>query len=230
MTSSKTPVITLDGPGGAGKGTVSAQLANVLGWHFLDSGALYRLTALAAMNHGIDLTKEAAVAVVAEHLDVCFEQADGGTRIVLEGDNVTDAIRQEPVGKNASIVAAHNRVRQALLKRQRAFAVAPGLVADGRDMGTVVFTEAPLKIYLTASADERARRRVKQLQEKGVSADFAAVLADIQDRDERDQNRAIAPLKPATDAITLDTTNMTIVQVVEKVLELAQARSLAVMA
>ena len=195
------PVITLDGPGGAGKGTVSMLLAGRLGWHFLDSGALYRLTALAAANHGVELSKDSAVAVIAEHLDVRFDQNANGTQIVLENERVTETIREEQVGINASIVAAHHRVRDALLKRQRAFAERPGLVADGRDMGTVVFAQAPLKIFITATADERAQRRMRQLQAKGDLVEFDRVLADIVERDERDQNRATAPLRPA-DAVS----------------------------
>ena len=225
MNFANTPVITLDGPGGAGKGTISCLMAAKLGWHFLDSGALYRLTALAAMNHGVQLDQESAVAVIAEHLDVRFDQTASGTRIVLENDNVTETIREEIVGRNASIVAAHHRVRDALLKRQRAFAVAPGLIADGRDMGTVVFTEAPLKIFLTATAEERARRRVMQLKERGLEANFNKVLADILDRDERDTSRATAPLKPAVDAVEIDTTAMTINEVVDYILSLAKERN-----
>ena len=225
MNFANTPVITLDGPGGAGKGTISCLMAAKLGWHFLDSGALYRLTALAAMNHGVQLDQESAVAVIAEHLDVRFDQTASGTRIVLENDNVTETIREEIVGRNATIVAAHHRVRDALLKRQRAFAVAPGLIADGRDMGTVVFTEAPLKIFLTATAEERARRRVMQLKERGLEANFNKVLADIVDRDERDTSRATAPLKPAVDAVEIDTTAMTINEVVDYILSLAKERN-----
>lgn len=220
------PVITLDGPGGAGKGTVSTRLAERLGWKFLDSGALYRLTALAAMNHSIDLGSESAVAVVAEHLDVRFEQVGGETKIFLEDDDVTEAIRAEKVGTNASVVAAYSRVRAALLKRQRAFATEAGLVADGRDMGTVVFTEAPLKIFMTATAEERARRRVAQLLEKGVEADFETVLADIEARDDRDMNRAAAPLKPAADAIELDTTELSIEAVLNFIEREARNRGL----
>jgi len=220
------PVITLDGPGGAGKGTVSMLLAGRLGWHFLDSGALYRLTALAASNHGVELSKDSAVAVIAEHLDVRFDQNANGTQIVLENERVTETIREEQVGINASIVAAHHRVRDALLKRQRAFAERPGLVADGRDMGTVVFAQAPLKIFITATADERAQRRMRQLQAKGDLVEFDRVLADIVERDERDQNRATAPLRPADDAILLDTTYMSIVEVVDYIENEARERNL----
>lgn len=222
----ETPVITLDGPGGAGKGTVSMLLAGRLGWHFLDSGALYRLTALAALNHGVELSQDAAIAVIAEHLDVRFDQDANGTQIMLEDERVTESIREEQVGINASIVAAHHRVRDALLKRQRAFAEPPGLVADGRDMGTVVFTKAPLKIFMTATANERAQRRVRQLQAKGDVVEFERVLTDIVERDERDQNRAVAPLRPADDAIVLDTTNMTIVEVVDYIENEARTRNL----
>lgn len=219
-------VITLDGPGGVGKGTVSTLLAKRFGWHFLDSGSLYRLTALAAANHGVELNQELAVAVIAEHLDVQFEQTEQGTRIILEHDNVTETIRDEVVGNNASIVASHQRVRAALLKRQRAFAIEPGLVADGRDMGTVVFTEAPLKIFLTATSEERARRRMRQLEKSGHSADFDTVLQQIRERDERDQNRKAAPLKAAEDAVVVDTTSMSVDDVVERVTELAKQRHL----
>ena len=226
MSLNKTPVITLDGPGGAGKGTVSTLVAAKLGWHFLDSGALYRLTALAAKNHGIELSQEAAVATVAEHLDVRFENTEKGTLIILENEDVTETIREEQVGKDASIVAAFGRVRDALLKRQRAFAEAPGLIADGRDMGTVVFVDAPLKIFMTATAEERARRRVNQLAEKGVESDFDQVLNDIELRDERDRNRETAPLVPAEDAIMLDTTKMGIDDVVQFVIDEAKTRGL----
>lgn len=221
---SKAPVVTLDGPGGVGKGTVSTMLAKHLGWQYLDSGALYRLTALAAKNHGVDFTNEAALAVIAEHLDIRFDQQEGGVVILLEGDDVTSQIRSEEVGANASRVAAYSRVRDALLKRQRAFRTVPGLVADGRDMGTVVFTDAPLKLYLTASSEERARRRWQQLSDSGVEADIEQVLADIEERDERDSNRSVAPLKPAEDAVIIDTTELSIDEVFNKAIALVKDR------
>lgn len=224
---SKAPVITLDGPGGVGKGTVSGLLAKQLGWHYLDSGALYRLAALAAMNHGVDFDNESALAVIAEHLDIRFQQEAGaGVIILLEGDDVTRQIRTEEVGSNASRVAAFSRVRDALLRRQRAFRTEPGLIADGRDMGTVVFTDAPLKIFLTATSDERARRRVLQLEQGGTVVDYEKVLQDINERDERDRNRAVAPLRPAEDAVIIDTTELSIEAVLDRVLQQASDRGL----
>ncbi|WP_312928851.1 (d)CMP kinase, partial [Stutzerimonas nitrititolerans] len=205
---SQIPVVTIDGPSGSGKGTVAALLAARLGWKFLDSGALYRLLAFAARNHGVDLTNEEALKVLAAHLDVQFDTAGSGQgmRIVLEGEDVTEAIRNEVVGAGASQVAALPAVREALLQRQKAFREAPGLVADGRDMGTVVFPDATLKIFLTASAEERARRRYLQLKAKGDDVNLASLLDEIRARDERDTQRAVAPLKPADDAIQLDST------------------------
>lgn len=223
---SKAPVITLDGPGGVGKGTVSGLLARRFGWHYLDSGALYRLAALAAMNHGVDFDNESALAVIAEHLDIRFQQQGDAVVILLEGDDVTWQIRTEEVGSNASRVAAFGRVREALLKRQRAFRTEPGLIADGRDMGTVVFPEANLKIFMTASAEERAKRRFKQLRDSGASADYDRVLADIVERDERDSNRAVAPLKPAADAVVIDTTVQSIDEVMDQVLALVTDRGI----
>ena len=223
---SKAPVITLDGPGGVGKGTVSGLLARRFGWHYLDSGALYRLTALAAMNHGVDFDNESALAVIAEHLDIRFQQEGEAIVIVLEGDDVTRQIRTEEVGSNASRAAAFGRVREALLKRQRAFRTEPGLIADGRDMGTVVFPEANLKIFMTASAEERANRRFKQLRESGASADYDRVLADIVERDERDSNRSVAPLKPAADAVVIDTTVQSIDEVMDRVMALVTDRGI----
>nr|WP_220495478.1 (d)CMP kinase [Oceanospirillum sediminis] len=218
----------MDGPGGAGKGTISQIIAGKLGWRLLDSGALYRLTALAAERRGVSFDDEVALSEVARNLDVAFLPGEENepVRVMLEGTEVSKDLRTETCGNNASKVAALNGVRDALLQRQRDFREAPGVVADGRDMGTVVFTDAPLKIYLTASAEERASRRVKQLQGKGIDAKFQAILSEIQTRDERDMNRAVAPLKPADDAITLDTTNMSIPEVVNHIIELAGEYSL----
>ncbi|MGE8502053.1 cytidylate kinase [Ectopseudomonas oleovorans] len=217
------PVITVDGPSGSGKGTLCALLAKQLGWNLLDSGALYRLLAFAAGNHGIDLTNEEALKQLAAHLDVQFIDK----RIILEGEEVTDAIRNEQVGAGASMVASLPAVREALLQRQRAFQEMPGLVADGRDMGTVVFTDAPLKIFLTASAEERARRRYLQLKAKGDDVNLASLLDEIRARDERDTQRAVAPLKPAADAILLDSTELSIEQVLERILREVADRDLA---
>lgn len=217
------PVITVDGPSGSGKGTICALLAKQLGWKLLDSGALYRLLAFAAGNHGIDLTNEEALKQLAAHLDVQFIDK----RIVLEGEEVTDAIRNEQVGAGASMVASLPAVREALLQRQRAFQEEPGLVADGRDMGTVVFPDAPLKVFLTASAEERARRRYLQLKAKGDDVNLASLLDEIRARDERDTQRAVAPLKPAADAILLDSTELSIEQVLERILREVADRDLA---
>ncbi len=226
---SQIPVVTIDGPSGSGKGTVAALLAAKLGWKFLDSGALYRLLAFAARNHGVDLTNEEALKVLAAHLDVQFDTAGSGQgmRIVLEGEGVTEAIRNEVVGAGASQVAALPAVREALLQRQKAFREAPGLVADGRDMGTVVFPDATLKIFLTASAEERARRRYLQLKAKGDDVNLASLLDEIRARDERDTQRTVAPLKPADDAIQLDSTALSIEQVLGQILSEVAKRDLA---
>lgn len=219
------PVITIDGPSGSGKGTISSIVAAKLGWHMLDSGALYRLVALGAGKHAIAFDDEPGLADYARCLDVQFEVQPGKTEVLtrLEGENVGDSIRTETVGNNASKVAALPAVREALLSRQRDFLCAPGLVADGRDMGTVVFPDASLKIYLTASVEERAKRRHKQLKEKGISAILKGLVQEISGRDARDMNRPIAPLKPADDAIILDTSKMPVEVVVEKVLQYVAA-------
>ena len=220
------PVVTVDGPSGAGKGTLSALIAEKLGWHLLDSGAIYRVLAVAAMHHDLPVDDESAVVPLASGLDVSFEIDKEQRRVVLEGEDVTDDIRTEEVGAVASQIASLARVREALLRRQRAFQQDPGLVADGRDMGTVVFRDAPLKVFLTASAEERARRRYAQLKEKGFGANLATLIEDIRTRDERDMQRAVAPLKPAPDAVEIDSTELNVEQVVDRILDEAGARSL----
>ncbi|WP_320838517.1 (d)CMP kinase [Zhongshania sp.] len=223
---SNVPVIAIDGPSGSGKGTLCQTLARHFGWHLLDSGALYRLTGMAADRHGIALNDELAVAELAKNLDVQFVPgADGEpTLVLLEGDDVSGELRTEKTGLLASKVAVLGAVRDALLQRQRDFAQLPGLVADGRDMGTVVFTDAPLKIFLTASAEERAERRYKQLKSKGDNVNLATLLMEIQARDKRDSERELAPLKPAADAIQLDSSGLGIEEVFERVLAEAKIR------
>ncbi len=221
------PVITLDGPGGAGKGTVSMRLAQALGWHLLDSGALYRLVGLAAEQQGVALDDEPALSLLAEHLDVQFLTGeDDLVQVVLAGNDISHELRTERVGGLASQVAVLDGVRNALLTRQRNFAVLPGLICDGRDMGTVVFPNAPLKIYLTASADERAKRRLEQLRSKGVTAKLCDLKNDILERDARDMSRATAPLKPAKDALQVDSTQLSITQVVDLILAKAKSQGL----
>ncbi|MEW6982734.1 (d)CMP kinase [Colwelliaceae bacterium 6471] len=221
----KTPVITIDGPSGAGKGTVARIVAEQLGWHLLDSGAIYRVLAVATQHHDISVDDEEPLIPIAAHLDVQFDiSGDGEGKVILEGEDVTDSIRTEEIGALASKVAAFPRVREALLRRQRAFSVAPGLVADGRDMGTVVFSQAPVKVFLTASAEERAERRFNQLKDKGFDVKIGRLLDDIRLRDERDQNRKVAPLVPAEGALIIDSTNLSIQEVVNKVLSFANEK------
>lgn len=209
------PVIAIDGPSASGKGTVAQRVAEKLGFHYLDSGALYRLVALAALRSGADLADETALAGVAARLDVVFD----GATIRLAQEDVTDAIRAEECGNGASRIAAYPQVRTALLARQRAFRQFPGLVADGRDMGSVVFPDAVLKIFLTASAEERAQRRYKQLMEKGIDANISILLQGIRERDARDSSRSVAPLQQGADASLLDTTSLNIAQAVDEVLK-----------
>jgi cytidylate kinase len=219
------PVLTIDGPSGSGKGTVSRAVAKALGWSLLDSGALYRLVALAGKRAGIPLDDAARLATLALSLDIRFLADEAGEeRVILGGEEVTRAIRTEEAGNDASKVAQLPPVRQALLDRQRRFVEGVGLVADGRDMGTTVFPEADVKIFLTASAAERALRRHKQLKEKGVTATLAALSLEIAERDERDSKRAVSPLVPSADAVQLDTTGMTIEAVIERVLEIVRRR------
>ncbi|GAA03783.1 MULTISPECIES: (d)CMP kinase [Photobacterium] len=222
--STHAPVITVDGPSGAGKGTLCMLLAEKLGWNLLDSGAIYRVLALAAIHHGVDIESEDALVPLAAHLDVQFVAEGELVKVILEGEDVSDTLRTEEVGNTASKVAALPRVREALLRRQRAFSEAPGLVADGRDMGTVVFPGAEVKIFLDASAEERATRRMNQLQKKGLDVNFGSLLSEIQERDYRDRNRAVAPLRPADDALVLDSTELSIEQVLEKVLAHVDAK------
>lgn len=213
------PVVTIDGPSGSGKGTIARALARQLGWHLLDSGALYRATALAALEAGIDLDREDEVARIAEELDVRFADAGGEERVLLAGRDVSEVIRTERCGEAASKVAAQPAVRRALFERQRAFAIPPGLVADGRDMGTSIFPEAVLKIFLTATAEERARRRYKQLSNKGNGVKIRDLARGIAQRDERDAKRAVAPLAPAADARIIDSTHMRPEEVTARILQ-----------
>ncbi|MCJ7815645.1 MAG: (d)CMP kinase [Xanthomonadales bacterium] len=214
------PVITVDGPGGSGKGTIAMRLAGKLGWHFLDSGALYRLVAVAAIDRGIGADEEAALGQVAENLDVNFGISNDGMVVLLDGNYITGRLRSEAVSVFSSQIATFPVVRRALVHRQRAFRKPPGLVADGRDMGTVIFPDAILKIFLTATAEARAERRYKQLKEKGESVNLTRLFQDIKMRDERDSTRAIAPLRPAEDAHVIDSTKLSINEVLQEIQDL----------
>ncbi|MEE8340381.1 MAG: (d)CMP kinase [Xanthomonadales bacterium] len=211
------PVITIDGPGGSGKGTIALRLAQDLGWHLLDSGALYRVVAVAAMERAIAAGNEPALGELAGHLDVSFSFTGGEVAILLDGKKVTGKVRSEEAGALASKIAAVPAVRAALVHRQRAFRRLPGLVADGRDMGTVIFPDAGLKIFLTASVEARAGRRYKQLKEKGESVNLTRLFRDIKKRDERDMSRSLSPLTPAQDAQLIDSTEMSIETVLEEI-------------
>ncbi|BAJ02044.1 cytidylate kinase [Shewanella violacea DSS12] len=218
--SERAPVVTIDGPSGVGKGTISQLLAQRLGWKLLDSGAIYRVLALAAIHHNVQLDNEESLTLLASHLDVQFVTSSEtqGIKVVLEGEDVSTDIRSPECSKAASIVAAFPRVREALLRRQRAFNTTPGLIADGRDMGTVVFPSTPAKIYLIASAEERAQRRYNQLQDKGFDVNIDRLLSEIKERDDRDMNRTVSPLVPADDALVIDTSGIGIEDVLNLVL------------
>jgi cytidylate kinase len=211
------PVLTIDGPSGSGKGTIAQMIAREFGWHYLDSGAIYRVLAQAAIKHQLDLADEAALSKLAEQLDVRFAFDNAELKVMLEGDDVSLRIRSEEAGNAASKVAAIPTVRTALLQRQRDFRKMPGLVTDGRDMGTVVFPDAPFKVFLTASAEERAQRRYKQLKQKGIESNLSDLIAEISERDRRDSEREVAPLRPAEGALILDSTELGIDAVFEQV-------------
>jgi cytidylate kinase len=215
------PVITIDGPGGTGKGTVSQLLATALGWHFLDSGVIYRVLALAALQQPTPLDDESALTQLAQHLTLSFANTapPSPPAVLLAGKDVSQAIREEACSNAASKISAFHRVRAALLERQRAFRQPPGLVTDGRDMGTVVFPDATLKFYLEASQEERAKRRWRQLQEQGISVSLHDILRDLAERDARDKTRVVAPLRPASDAIVVDTTHLSVTEVLKRVME-----------
>ncbi len=222
---SQPPVITIDGPSGVGKGTTAKRVAAMLGWHFLDSGALYRILAYACQIRSVDLDNTPAVLDVANTMDVSFDfRVDDAGSVLLDGAAVADSIRNESVARGASVIASNQAVRDALLQRQRDFRQSPGLVADGRDMGTVVFTDAACKIFLTASAEERAKRRYNQLKDNGKGVSLRALLTEISARDERDASRKVAPLVPAEDAVIIDTTELSVEDVLRQVMQEARIR------
>jgi cytidylate kinase len=218
------PVITIDGPSGAGKGTVCRLLAQKLGWEILDSGAIYRVLALASIHHQIEPADEESLIPLAAHLDVQFLSTETSSKIILEGEEVTLSIRNEEVGGIASQIAALPRVREALLRRQRAFRQLPGLIADGRDMGTVVFPDAEVKVFLTESAEERANRRYLELKEKGHDVKIGDLLNEIQARDDRDTNRTVAPMVPAEDAIEIDSTHISAQEVFQQLISVVETK------
>ena len=222
------PVIAIDGPSGVGKGTVARAIAGRLGWHLLDSGSLYRILALAAQKAGIRDTDEEMIAALAPRIDIRFVIKDNDSeQIIVDGEEITSLVRAETTAQLASVIAVYPKVRAALLERQRAFRLEPGLVADGRDMGTVVFPDAPLKIFLDASAEERARRRLNQLRKAGIAAKLAALHAEIRERDVRDRSRTHSPLKAADDAVVIDTTELPVQAVLARVEDLVNARGFA---
>ncbi len=222
------PVITIDGPSGTGKGTLSLLLAQQLQWHYLDSGALYRVIALAMLQQEVSFTQVKSIIALIQCSDIEFamDQAGMEKKVILDGKDVTNAIRSEQISQASSKVSAIPEVRAILVERQRAFLVAPGLVTDGRDMGTIIFPDAPLKIFMTASAKVRAQRRYKQLKSKGIDGNLAAILQELNARDIRDQQRSVAPLKRASDAVEIDTSNLSIAQVYQQLWQLVKARHL----
>ena len=224
MTDHSIPVVTIDGPSGSGKGTVSQQLAKKLGFALLDSGSLYRITAVAADRQGIDFNNEAALVKVVENLDITFESTAEGVIAVLDGQDVTTEIRSEKASFGSSVIAAHSAVRSSLLIRQRQFRKAPGLVADGRDMGTTVFPDAPVKIFLTASVEERASRRYRQLLNRGESANLGCLMESVSARDARDMQRSVSPLRAANDAVKIDSTSMPVQAVFDSVVAVVNKR------
>ena len=221
-------MLAVDGPSGSGKGTVGLILAKRLGWHFLDSGALYRVLGVAAERAGLDIEDSQAMARLARSMTVTFEAGRDAVRVVLDGRDVGDVLRTEEAGRRASVLAAQPAVRAALLDKQRAFRRPPGLVADGRDMGTTVFPDAVLKVFLTASPEARAERRYKQLKDKGFGVTLPRLLDEIRERDARDAGRSVSPLRPAEDAYSLDTTSLSIPQVVERIADLLRERGIGV--